>query len=190
VPVDVTFNLTRVDVGGRINARSNFPETAVEFTEFDSGTGTFPFGIATGPDDNIWFTDFVGSRVGRITTAGTVTLFPLVPMVTVGPVWITGGPDGNLWVTGQFGHVVRVTTTGVVTDFPVTAPSSPFGLAAGRDGRLWFTEFANNRVNAITTAGVITPFTVPTADSGPGYITAAADNNLWFTERNASKIAR
>lgn len=54
-----------------------------------------PFGIANGPDKNLWFTAAelgVGNAIGRITTKGKLTLFPLSPQVD----GIAAGPDGAL----------------------------------------------------------------------------------------------
>jgi len=36
-----------------------------------------PIGITAGPDGNLWFTEMVAGKVGRITTAGVVTEFPV-----------------------------------------------------------------------------------------------------------------
>ena len=71
-------------------------------------------------------------------------------------------------------------------DHRVRAPhrqQRPLGITAGPDGALWFTGLSGNRIGRITTAGVITEFTVPTADSVPIGITAGPDGALWFTER-------
>jgi streptogramin lyase len=40
-------------------------------------------------------------------------------------------------------------------------------ITSGPDGNLWFTEVNTNKIGKCTTAGVITEFTVPTANSGP-----------------------
>jgi streptogramin lyase len=37
-------------------------------------------GITTGPDGALWFTEQNASKIGRITTAGVITEFPLNPM--------------------------------------------------------------------------------------------------------------
>ena len=67
-----------------------------------------PARITTGPDGNLWFTETNGNNIGRITTAGVVTEFP-IPTVGSDPVGITVGPDGNLWFTeavaGNIGKV-------------------------------------------------------------------------------------
>ena len=63
-------------------------------------------------------------------------------------------------------------------------------ITAGPDGALWFTEYSANRIGRITTAGVITEYTVPTASSKPYGIAVGPDGALWFTESNADKIGR
>ena len=64
-----------------------------------------------------------------------------------------------------------------------------FGITAGPDGALWFTEFSD-RIGRITTAGVITEYPVPTAGSQTNEITGGPDGALWFTEYTGNKIGR
>ena len=59
-----------------------------------------------GPDGNLWFTGGFESKVGRITTAGSVTEFPSVGGFGA----MTAGPDGNLWFTEFANRIGRVTT--------------------------------------------------------------------------------
>jgi virginiamycin B lyase len=47
---------------------------------------------------------------------------------------------------------------------------------------MWFTEFAADKIGRISPAGVITQFSVPTADAGPYQITAGPHGAMWFTE--------
>src|ERR1700730_2683445 len=70
-------------------------------TEFSAGitAGSYPFGITTGPDGNLWFTEEIGNRIGRITPLGVVTQFSAGITAGAGPAGITTGPDGNLWFT-------------------------------------------------------------------------------------------
>jgi hypothetical protein len=44
----------------------------------------FPFGIAAGPDGNVWFTTLSTSKVGRITMAGVITARRPVPAISKG----------------------------------------------------------------------------------------------------------
>ena len=63
-------------------------------------------------------------------------------------------------------------------------------MVVGPDGALWFTEQTTNKIGRITTAGVITEYTVPTAGSQPNDITPGPDNALWFSEAVGNKIGR
>ncbi len=75
------------------------PGIVTEFSAGISGSSN-PFGIAAGPDGNIWFTEFAGDRIGRINpTTFAITEFSTGMSVGAGPEGITAGPDGNLWFT-------------------------------------------------------------------------------------------
>src|SRR5262245_44111319 len=68
-------------------------------TEFTVPTAdSQPWNIATGPDGNLWFTEFKGNNLGRITPDGVFGEAP-IPTANSGPVGITAGADGNLWFT-------------------------------------------------------------------------------------------
>jgi streptogramin lyase len=112
--------------------------------------GASPNSIALGPDGNIWFTEAAG--IGRITPAGAVTEFSLVPNDDPSS-RITAGPDGNLWFT-QFNddRVGRITPGGTITLYTqgITANGSPHGIATGPDGRIWFAEFNGHRLGIVT----------------------------------------
>jgi hypothetical protein len=106
-------------------------------------------GIALGPDRNIWFTTTT-DRIGRITSAGTLTRF-LLPNPNAAPYGIATGPDGNLWFTENTGNKIgRITPTGTITEFPVPTPNAGLrGITAGADGNLWFIEHTANKIGRI-----------------------------------------
>ena len=150
-----------------------------------------------GPDGNLWFTEMNGNSIGRITTGGVVTEFPVPRGNNPGgstPYGIAAGPDDSLWFTVYSdSRIGRITTAGAITEFSTpTALSNPSGIARGSDGNMWFVEYAANQIGRITPAGVITEFPIPTASSylSPGGIAAGPDGNLWFTEPGASRIGR
>ena len=148
--------------------------------------------IVAGPDGALWFTEptlSANDKIGRMTTAGALTEFP-VPTANGFPWRIAAGADGNLWFTElSSGKVGRVTPSGVVTEFsPPTANSSPQGIAAGPDGNMWFAEQAANRIARVTPAGTFTEFVVPTPNAGVDGMTGGPDGNVWFTE--SSRIGR
>jgi streptogramin lyase len=176
-------------------------------TEFALPAGVLsPGAITPGPDGNVWFTalrqtgDGTDQKpvVSRITTDGTVTVFPL-PDATASFTSltdITGGPDGALWFTGLSGRVGRMTTTGVESEstLPDVPPPSgsppgaanlhptPIAITSGPDGNLWLTSDAA-RIWRLSTSGDFTGFEV----AGLTYldynsaITSGPDGALWFT---------
>jgi streptogramin lyase len=173
---------------------------AASVMEFSTGitAGSGPAGIVAGADGNLWFTEAVGNRIGRITPSGTVTEFASGITAASGPLGnlggIVAGADGNLWFTEAVGNRIgRITPSGTVTEFAsgITAGSSPAGIAAGPDGNLWFTELYGNRIGRITPSGAVTEFASGiTAGSGPAGIAAGPDGNLWFTELYGNRIGR
>ena len=82
--------------------------------------------MVSGPDGALWFTENGNNQIGRITTAGDFTEYP-IPTATSGPFGIASGPDGALWFTENAGNKIgRIATDGTVTEFPVpTANASP-----------------------------------------------------------------
>jgi hypothetical protein len=67
-----------------------------------------------------------------------------------------GTVAGQRGIIDSANKIGRITTTGVLTEFPVpTSNSAPTGIALGSDGNLWFTEVGANKIGRITTAGVL-----------------------------------
>lgn len=92
--------------GNRIG-RITTTGVTTEFTTPTTSSG--PFGIATGPDGALWFTEYPVNQIGRITTAGVFSEFD-VPTAGSGPSAITAGPDGALWFNESSGNKIgRVT---------------------------------------------------------------------------------
>jgi streptogramin lyase len=158
-----------------------------------NGKAPTPVGMAAGPDGNVWFTDNGGSRVGTLSTSGTVTLYDVPGSFqnSVGPEGITVGPDGALWFTDPNNNLIfRVTTGASFSHFALPAASRPEGIVNGPDGNLWFVESGTNKIGRLTTLGSLTEFSIPTANAGATAITEGRDGNLWFTENTAGQVAR
>ncbi len=169
---------------------------AQTITEFSTGISPAAAisDIAAGPDGNIWFTEYNGNRIGRITPFGVVTEFTAGISAGAGPYGITAGPDGNLWFTEAAGNRIgRITPTGVVTEYSagISPNSRPNFITAGPDGNLWFTEYNGHRIGRITTSGVVTEFSAGMSPAAfPERITVGPDGALWFTEYTGNRIGR
>ena len=165
------------------------------FTQFSTPTANSEiFGIASGSDGNMWFTEPAGqqadgtpisAKIGRITTRGVITEFPL-QTANGNPDEITRGPDSDMWFTETGTNKIgRITSNGTITEFSLpTVNNERVGIALGSDGNLWFTEPEIGAIGRITTKGVVTEFSTPST-SQPLAITSGPDGNLWFTEIGA-----
>ncbi len=150
---------------------------------------TFPSGITTGPDGNLWFTgDFL---IWKVTPTGAFTNYA-IPSSRDSESPIVTGPDGNLWFTERYhNRIGNVSTAGVFTEYPIpTAASGVGSITLGPDGNLWFTEANANQIGKVTPTGVFTEYPIPTASSAAASITAGPDGNLWFTEFDGNKIGK
>jgi len=59
-----------------------------------------------------------------------------------------------------------------------------------RDGALWFSEAAGNRVGRITVDGAVSEFNIPTHDSQPRAMVTHPDGSIWFVETGANALGR
>jgi len=163
-----------------------------------------PHAIAEGVGEDLWFTNWRPNTegkyiIGRITTAGTITEFPIpagrapnLPEVGF-PVGIALGADGNMWFTddGQDQEsrnlIGRITSKGTVTEFPLpTIDSYPRAIALGADGNMWFTETGASKIGRITPTGEITEFPVAGVGRALHGIVLGGDGYMWYTGSSAA----
>ena len=185
-----------------------------------AGVPGFISGITAGPDGAMWFSDMgywqgsgpssilVGQAIGRITTSGSITMYPETTGLVVpneGPFAITAGPDGALWFANQGGacqpagqgeyclsatSIGRITTSGVFTTpyYPANGynfgkATGPEAMTAGPDNSVWFANFGlNPSIGQITTSGTITVYSMTGVSGGPESITTGSDGALWFID--------
>ena len=172
--------------------------SAQTLTEFALPDGVRPERIIAGPDGNLWFTDAFGnldqsSRIGRMTPAGEVTIFPIRARPLHFPFDISAGADGNVWiiqkeVIGGDATIERVTASGEQIEFLWSGPNR---IITGPDGNLWFTQesFVGGAIGRMTTDGRVTHFQLP-QPATTWDITSGPDGNLWFTYHSQSRLGR
>ena len=148
-----------------------------------------PFAITAGLDGNLWFTEYQGDGIGRITPYGATKRFKIDPGGFAER--ITAGPDGAVWFTDTAGNRIgRVAPEGKIAYVKLPhAGSGPAGITAGPDGNLWFTEHSGNRIGRLSTTGTLTEIELPKG-TGPAEIVAGSDGNLWLGEDQVNRIAR
>ena len=122
--------------------------------------------LTVGPDGNLWFTEQPGPNLGRVTTAGTITEFPISGSASntdpfAGAEYITAGSDGAMWFVGpELTGVHRSSTSGAITAYSTPQYRSNTGqpehITTGPDGNLWFTvpqTGSDNWVGRMTIVG-------------------------------------
>jgi virginiamycin B lyase len=174
------------------------------FTQYPIGNGrAVPEQITMGPDGALWFTEFFGNKIGRLTPSGQLTEYAGLSLGSCynssEPYGITPGPDGNLWFTEVCGNRVGwITPQGQVSELLIpTANAAAFEITPGPDGNLWFTESNAVKVGTIILSlvrqwgvdcvahGCIVDWPVPAVPFG---IAGGPAGDVWFTEPSA--IAR
>ncbi len=159
------------------------------------------FGLATGPNNTLWFTlnaGQTGTGIGEYnTTSGQFTFYTNGLGPNSDPYSLVFGPDGNVWFTDLSQTAPAIGTlnvsTGTITEYPLQAGNGNYGTAsvpndiiAGPDGNMWFTD--NSQDNPGIGKLAIATHTVTMYKQGlqrvtqPYGLTAGPDGNIWFTD--------
>lgn len=77
-----------------------------------------------------------------------------------------------------------------LSEFPLAEGVSPFGIAQGSDGAMWFTERATDSVGRIEPDGTLGPWVVLETGADPTAIATGVDDAVWFTEQGTNRIGR
>jgi streptogramin lyase len=197
-PGNITYNITQEWLNS-LNTCAFGPFGLITNFQVGAPGGTL-YGIAGGPDGNVWFTynDSSGTQIGRITPAGKYTLFPVKAPSGALFKAITAGPNGDLWFvaghyTGSYQAIGRITKGGSATLFTkgLQTNAGVFDIAGGPDGNVWFTEQNQQspRVGRITPNGQITEFDVKATTPALAGIVAGPDGNEWFVANQANFVA-
>lgn len=193
------------DTLARISPGTNGSFTNGVLTRFPChpgvNTNSEPLGIAAGPDGNLWFTEFLGNMIGKMSTNGQMlaeygkTNFqPRAQIFSIIP-----GPGGVLWFADStYGKIGTITTNGVINEIALPYPTcQPYDLIVGADQALWFTEYNYNRIGRLTTNGNYSDFVLPSVgpstynySQDPYYLTIGGDGNIWFSEWVGGNVSR
>jgi streptogramin lyase len=148
-------------------------------------TGSDLWGITLGPDGNfLAYENFGNGYVAKISENGTLLNEYQTPTLNSVPNEGVIGSDGNIWITEYtFGHVERLTPSGVQKEFQVAGSIAVNYITAGPDGNLWITDSNNNDIIRMSTTGTYSTFPV---GGQPGGIAAGSDGNIWFTKSGNS----
>jgi virginiamycin B lyase len=111
---------------------------------------------------------------------GTASRHPISSLPVLTGRWFTNAGNNSIG---------RITTAGVVTNYPGAGIAYPAGIAVGPDGALWFSNYGNNSIGKITTAGTVTNYT-GAGIANPWDMTVGPDGALWFANYGNNSIGR
>ncbi len=168
--------------------------------------GSQPYGITKDAKGNLWFTEN-GQGVARIgtftpTANGTISIreFPIDSTLLSRPHLITVAPNGHIWFTeGFMGNISEFDpATQNVTHYKVATTcrrppdncTHTSGIAADRQGNIWFSDSLNATVGCyFPSKGIakIQPLSDPNAHPHDG-LAIQSNGTLWFTEQYGSLV--
>jgi streptogramin lyase len=146
-------------------------------------TNSQPYDIVTGPDGNMWFTEYGTAKIGRTQMSGSMTEFAL-PSGYSKPQHITAGPNGVLWFTALGGANMyalgEISLNGsiVMHDLPdpldrrASYSASYYSpktlLYAG--GYLWLSSNTSRYLTKVDSTGSATQVQISTPELGNGIL--------------------
>jgi len=140
------------------------------------------WGIAAGPDGNVWFPTTNG--VVRMTAAGEATTFRTRSPIS-GRATICAARDGRMWFTEpDQSRIGAITMDGVITEFDLPGGIQPLGIAAGTDGAIWFG--AVGTIGSVDN-GSVSVLLLPNS-AQPLEMAADVDGSVWFVEYPMNEI--
>jgi virginiamycin B lyase len=160
---------------GRITATGHVSLFPIHVKGCGMGICT-PLDLSQTKDGSIWFPVF-GQAIGRLSTRGQLSFFPLIPprrqptdRCQQGiPVRITHDARGRIWF-GEMTYpcIGMLTPKGATTYLVTNRIDNIGGLAADMRGNIWFTLTCVNSVGRLTQGGHATVYHIPhtAADAG------------------------
>jgi virginiamycin B lyase len=103
-----------------------------------------------------------------------------IPTKNTNPCALAASPDGYLWFCECDGKAMgRISISGEIKEYPLSTGCDGYGIVAGPDKNIWFTEGYNiGRLDPGT--GDVKDFPVSESSQAPTSLTFGPDNNLWF----------
>ncbi|WP_433788812.1 Vgb family protein [Actinoplanes sp. CA-252034] len=166
-------------------------DTGGAHTVIEVPPGSAPYGIAAAADGGVWFTAPGLNRIGRVTTAGDLTMVDL-PVPDARAAMITVAADGSAWAAlNGAGALARVSGDTVrIIELPGgRAPAAPVGVAAGNSG-VWYADIAGGCVGLVDASGTVRQVRFDDPVCRPHAVAADPDGGCWVTLWGSGELAR
>lgn len=147
-------------------------------------------GLAAGRNGDFWFTEYLGNKLGHITSTGEISEIALEkPKAFPHPIAVAA--DGTVWfsATGYGGGLLHRTPGGDLVESPQLAPGPWMALVVEASGVVWGTNVFNKsgqgQIWRMGVDGGVKYFAIPPdptrpgSQAAPGGLTIDREGNLW-----------
>lgn len=158
----------------------------------DKQTGVAVDSLVMDRKGNIWFTERLAGKVGKLDRTGNITEFPLSSPKSE-PLGIDVDRNGNIWVALRFANkLVRISPDGVQSEVELPEPDSePRTVFVDSRDRVWYTARVANEIGYYdTSTKKITRLEIPTKNARPAGICETSGGEIYFVEMVGNKIAK
>ena len=165
----------------------------------------FPHDITVDADHNVWWAEFQGGHIGRLTqSTGKIDRFPMDPeKKVVDEAGVVGNarahtprPDskGNIWFTvirgNKIGKWDKATQKITLWEIP-TEHSFPYGLIVTPEDKLFFAELRGCNIGYFDpVTEKFTEYKSPSAPCGINRLAADSKGIVWYSVFSGGKLGR
>lgn len=148
--------------------------------------GALPFEVTIDRNQNVWFTEDEGNKIGEITSNGTLNEYP-VAIAAATPAGITVSPNGTVWFTMPDANSIGSFADGVFTYYNFTGVASqPVGISMDLSGNLWMTQHGVSFISEFNPAThyfmTISTSNNSLDDSLPYFCYVDSGGDVWINE--------
>ncbi len=181
-----------------------FDSIRKNFTSINIPTvGSFPMRLVVDGQNRVWFTEFLGNKIGVYDQAkNQLTEYP-VPTNESGPADLTLGRNGDLWFTESYAMSLGefFPQNQSFIEYPIgyntesQVIGSPVGLAQDDQGNVWVADHGGSWIlefNPETRAIIKYPTHIPPADVYPislvNDLLIDSQGRVWFVEHAGNAV--
>ena len=165
---------------------------------------SFPMCITVDSSDRVWFTEFLGNKIGMYDQTSKRLSEYVVPTNESGPADLTFDKNGALWFTEAYAEKIGEFFPGnqsfkeyqLGSDTPSQIVSSPVGIAVDSDGTVWVADHGGNWIaNFNPTNGMLIHYPTHTPPASvypisiPNGLLIDSQGRVWFCEHGGNSIA-
>jgi streptogramin lyase len=151
--------------------------------------------MVSGPRDNLWFSEFLGGKIGEFVSANSSFREFRIPEPGARPAALALDTSGRIWFADQSGTgsvwMLDPSTSQFVQYKTKTTNSTPLFVLIDEGGDVWFTELTGNNLGELVypTYSML-EFSLPTPSSGPAELVLQRNaSRIWITETYDNKLA-